>query len=345
MDDALKRLLALGKSRGHLTYSEVNDYLPDEAVDPEKLTELLGLLEDNHIELIDEEEAARRSRGATTVSLINMKGGVGKTTLCFNFAWYAAWRGNQRVLAVDLDPQSNLSQYIMGAEAYLEYISENHPTVVEIFEQFSAPTRARPSPRLVDPSLVIHRLREWSDGSLLHLIPSRLELASTLKNRTDVAHLLPGFLAQVSNSYDLILIDCAPTESVLTTAAYLSSRYIIVPVKPEFLAAIGLPLLARSLNEFRVARNDHTIELAGIVFNDADPQHRKPEHNRARRQVREIAQENNWHVFEKEVRHSDSYATGARAGTAIFRTRYARGYVQNEFSEVGTELLTRVGLS
>jgi chromosome partitioning protein len=45
---------------------------------------------------------------ATTVSLINMKGGVGKTTLTFNLAWYCAWRTNLKVLAVDLDPQANL---------------------------------------------------------------------------------------------------------------------------------------------------------------------------------------------------------------------------------------------
>ncbi|MBE9232014.1 ParA family protein [Cuspidothrix issatschenkoi LEGE 03284] len=46
---------------------------------------------------------------ATVVSIINMKGGVGKTTLTFNLAWYCAWKANLRVLAVDLDPQSNLS--------------------------------------------------------------------------------------------------------------------------------------------------------------------------------------------------------------------------------------------
>src|SRR5262249_28331258 len=154
---------------------------------------------------------------------------------------------NLRVLAVDLDPQSNLSHYFMGAEAYLNHIEENEPTVVEIFEQFSLPAGTRGAPTPLDPDRVIKSLHQWSDGSLLHLIPSRLELAWTLKNPTEKAHLLPKFLAQVSQNYDLIIIDCAPTESILTTAAYLSSRYVVVPVKPEFLATIGLPLLARSL--------------------------------------------------------------------------------------------------
>ncbi|MFZ0748415.1 MAG: ParA family protein, partial [Pyrinomonadaceae bacterium] len=72
---------------------------------------------------------------ATIVSLINMKGGVGKTTLAFNLAWYSAWQANLKVLAVDLDPQSNLSQYMMGAKDYLEYMDAQRPTIVDVFEQ------------------------------------------------------------------------------------------------------------------------------------------------------------------------------------------------------------------
>ncbi|MGH7171347.1 MAG: ParA family protein [Gemmataceae bacterium] len=281
---------------------------------------------------------------ATAVSMINMKGGVGKTTLAFNLAWYAAWQRDMRVLAVDLDPQANLSQYFMGAEGYLDYIERGQPTVMEIFEQFSAPAARRSAPEPLNSAEVIESLHEWADGSLLHLIPSRLELAWTLKNPTEKAHLLPRFLAQVANQYDLIIIDCAPTESILTTAAYMSSRYVVVPVKPEFLATIGLPLLARSLEEYRLSRANQEIEIAGIVFNDADPQRVKREHNRARRDVRAVARTHQWPVFDNEARHSDSYAAGARAGTAIFHTKYARDYVQAEFSLVGNEFLERVEL-
>jgi chromosome partitioning protein len=134
---------------------------------------------------------------ATTVSMINMKGGVGKTTLSFNFAWHAAWKKNHRVLAVDLDPQSNLSQYFMGAEKYVKFIESGGPTVVEIFEQFSVPTGAHRSTKPADGSKIVQHLRKWNDGSLLDLIPSRLELAWTLKNPTEKAHLLPRFLAKL----------------------------------------------------------------------------------------------------------------------------------------------------
>jgi RNA polymerase primary sigma factor len=63
IDDGLKTLLESGKEKGYLTYSQVNDYLPDDAVNPEKLDQLLILLEEQGIELIDESEAEEREGG------------------------------------------------------------------------------------------------------------------------------------------------------------------------------------------------------------------------------------------------------------------------------------------
>jgi chromosome partitioning protein len=281
---------------------------------------------------------------ATTVSLINMKGGVGKTTLTFNLAWYCAWQANMKVLAIDLDPQANLSQYFMGAKRYLSHIQGEEGTIVDVFEQFSAPTRGRASPSLFSPDSIIHELRKWKDGSLLHVVPSRLELAWTLKNPTEKAQLLPQFLAKVSDSYDLIVIDCAPTESILTTAAYMASRYIVVPVKPEFLATIGLPLLARSLEEYRLMHQNQQIEMAGIIFNGGRRLNVPPEQQQSYDDVRRVATTYQWPVFQNEVYHSDSYPVGSRDSTPIIHTRYGRNYVRGEFSMVGDEFLQAVGL-
>src|SRR5437660_6391874 len=63
LDDGLKTLLEQGKHKGYLTYSQVNEYLPDEAVNPEKLDQLLLVLEEQGIELIDESEAEEREQG------------------------------------------------------------------------------------------------------------------------------------------------------------------------------------------------------------------------------------------------------------------------------------------
>src|SRR5438046_2351989 len=66
LDEGLKTLLETGKDKGYLTYSQVNDYLPDDAVNPEKLDQLLLLLEQEGIELIDESEAEEREAGPGT---------------------------------------------------------------------------------------------------------------------------------------------------------------------------------------------------------------------------------------------------------------------------------------
>ena len=71
--------------------------------------------------------------GAVTVSLINMKGGVGKTTIASQMA-HAAEMDDLKVLAVDLDPQSNLSQSVMGAHGYVKHLKENRPTIVVLRE-------------------------------------------------------------------------------------------------------------------------------------------------------------------------------------------------------------------
>src|ERR1700757_5040358 len=66
LDEGLKTLLEQGKDKGYLTYSQVNDYLPDDAVNPEKLDQLLLILEEQGIELIDESEAEEREAGPGT---------------------------------------------------------------------------------------------------------------------------------------------------------------------------------------------------------------------------------------------------------------------------------------
>ena len=191
---------------------------------------------------------------ATTVSLINMKGGVGKTTLAAQLA-HAAANDNLRTLAVDLDPQSNLSHSVMGARAYVKHLQDGRPTVAQIFDEYIPARGVHGSPRPIDLDDVIVKNAGYWRNSNLDLIVARLELSRTLKNPTGKERRLAKALARISARYDLILIDCAPTESILTDAAYFASRYVIVPVKPEFMATIGLPLLARSIQEFQAGES------------------------------------------------------------------------------------------
>ena len=274
---------------------------------------------------------------ADKIALINMKGGVGKSTLAANLAWEMAtgpWF--KRVLVVDLDPQFNCSQYLMGASKMEAIIDDESPTVWDIFEQHTqAPGRSK---RTLDPAdAVQHIYRPPNQQGSVSLIPSRLELSQTLKNPAMKEGLLKAAIAKLEDQYDLIVLDCAPTDSVLTTAAYLTADAILVPVRPEFLSTIGLPLLETSLHEFS-SQHDRAPDVLGLVFNAMSeyvPGELQSEH-----QVRAVARAKGWRVFNAQVRYSKSFPSSARQGSPIFWTTYAHDKTKQNFHEFAREFAT-----
>ena len=302
-------------------------------------SEVLGWAKAKEIDVAEDAAFDLSDTAATVVvAVMNMKGGVGKSTLTANLGWYCAYKRNQRVLLVDLDPQFNLSQYIMGNAGYEEHLDAGKGTVLDIFEQATPPRVAKRNKETLSPATVISRVQEWSDGSYIDLVPASLDLSWTLKNPTGKEHLLEHFLNDMRGDYDIVLIDCAPTDSMLTTAAYLASDSILIPVKPEFLSTIGLPLLVRSLKDFERSYK-RSVDVLGIVFNaSAD----KLEHDRSRTFVRKVATENGWEVFDSEVSYSDSYPKGSRLGRPIFLTDYARAYKVTNFLAVADEFMGKL---
>lgn len=275
------------------------------------------------------------------VSFINMKGGVGKTSLAMQAAMYAAWDG-KRVLAIDLDPQSNLSQALLGPVKYVKLLKAGNPTVVQLLEDYQPPGGESGSPKPVTIHDVIIK-GIWSSRLHLHLLPSRLELSRVLRNPAGKERKLAKALAKVASDYDIVIIDCAPTESVLTDIAYFASRWILVPVKPEFLAAIGLPLLARSLNHFATKNEDHKIEMAGIVFNHGDYQP-GPEVKASVREVTKLAKDEGWPIFSHEVPHSKAIPKSAREASVVAHTSYARTAIKHAIAGFSSELFKKIGV-
>ncbi|MEH2023844.1 ParA family protein [Nostoc sp.] len=279
---------------------------------------------------------------AKKVSIINMKGGVGKSTLTVNLAWhFAAYRHwSQKVLVVDLDPQFNASQYLLGVSKYKAILDNGKPTTWDILEQNTrTPTGVS---KIIDPHKPIHNVVTFVNNGRIDLIPSRLELAFSLKNPAQKERQLSKILAKIDNEYDLILIDCAPTESVLTTAAYLASDYLLVPVKPEYLSAIGLPLLVNSMNDFKNENEEHNLSLAGVVFNAAENYY--PEEQLSKNMVRDLASKQGWYVFQAEVPYSKSFPKGAREGKPIINTSYARTVQKTRFMNFAEEFAKRISL-
>jgi chromosome partitioning protein len=272
-----------------------------------------------------------------------MKGGVGKTTLASQIA-HAADLQDLKILAIDLDPQSNLSQTVLGIDEYLYLLKTDRQTIVDVFSPINHKFSGSPPPPPNLYDMIIFEAGYYK-RSTLDLLPSRLELASAIKNPLGKAQLLDRALANAKSKYDLILIDCAPTESVLSEAAYYASDYVLVPVKPEFMATIGLPLLARSLQDYRSQHPDKTIEICGIAFNHSSTYSAGPESTQAIREVELEARKQGWPIYETQIRYSGSYPKAARDGTPISKTKHARKTISVSFDTFFEEFLASVGIS
>jgi chromosome partitioning protein len=281
---------------------------------------------------------------AINVSFINMKGGVGKTTLAMQIA-LAADQADKRILAVDLDPQANLSQAILGLKPYRKLLADEKPTVIQLFEGYRPSTTTGGGPTTVGIEDVIIKGASHFQNSSLDLIPSRLELSQTLRSPAQKERRLAKALSKVSEAYDLIIIDCAPTDSVLTDAAYFASRYVLIPIKPEYMATIGLPLLARSLDAFKKENDDHKIDICGIVFNHSSSYTSGPETKQSTKEVREFAKDEGWKVFASEVSYSRSYAKSAREGMPVGRTSHVRGTTRSSFRTFRDEFFASIGFT
>ena len=279
---------------------------------------------------------------AHKVALINMKGGVGKSTLAANLAWAMAsapWHRN--VLVIDLDPQFNCSQYLVGVRRIESIISEGQPTIWDIFEQNTVvPGMTDSTFDACDALTSVYHSRNREN--YIDLIPSRLELSHTLRNPTDKAHLLKRAVDELEEAYDFILIDCAPTESVLTTAAYLVAEHLLIPVRPEFLSTIGLPLLEQSLNEFASRYPDESPKVLGLVFNAISGY--SPEEKTSRTEVQQVARRSKWPVFDTEIAFSRSFPKSAREGQPVFRTSYVRSSTTRRFHQFAREFAERISL-
>ncbi|MCA8347731.1 ParA family protein [Burkholderia cepacia] len=178
-----------------------------------------------------------RPTGPITVCVINLKGGVGKSTISTLLARHAFTFKKSDVLAIDLDPQANLSQALMR-NGYREFLRGRRPSIVEIFNGYLPPSAGGAKPGKLPDAAAVETIREV-DGRSLQLVPSRFDFADNLTNalRPD-PKVLAKYLAGNFSEKDLIIIDCAPTESILTRAAYHASGKVLVPVKPEYFATV-----------------------------------------------------------------------------------------------------------
>ena len=176
---------------------------------------------------------------STIVSLLNHKGGVGKTTSTINLGAALVQLG-KRVLLLDLDPQANLT-ISLGIPRQAVTIYENMRDGVEI-----------------QP----YELREN-----FHVVTSTLDLSGAemeLINEAGREYILQELFSPLEHDYDYILIDCPPSLGLLTLNALTASRYVIIPMQTEFLALQGLAKIKQIIDKVRFRLNKK-LEIGGVL--------------------------------------------------------------------------------
>ena len=194
------------------------------------------------------------------VSVINYKGGVGKTTVTGNLAAELAWRG-WRVLLLDLDSQASLTFSFIRPDEWEKL--EKDRTIKSWFDSFENGTPIQLKSLVLAPKQVASRLS--SRNGKLHLIPSHLglinvdlELATELGGGTmqrarrsflKVHRRLLDGLSGLADEYDIVLLDCPPNFNIVTKAALVASDFVLIPAKPDYLSTLGIDYLKRNLDE------------------------------------------------------------------------------------------------
>ena len=265
------------------------------------------------------------------VSVINMKGGVGKTTVAMLLSQYASSEPlSRKVLAIDLDPQANLSQAFMR-EQYKKVADNKSPSIVELFNEYRPPTQNSASPSSLDVADMVFNYSPERGGDNLQIIPSRFDFSNHLVNSLKPdERVLARLIAGNFQEKDLIIIDCAPTESIFTRAAYHASRYILVPIRPEYFATIGFPLLNDSLDDFKRKNRGQEIEVIGIVINNSS-YHGGKEKTRAMREIKDEAKKRNWHIFTHEIPYSLGFPKMMRGDRSYLRNALNYVHFAKEF--------------
>jgi chromosome partitioning protein len=276
---------------------------------------------------------------ATTIALLNMKGGVGKTTLAVNLAWHLHQNEQHNVLLVDLDPQFNATQYVMDYQAFQNQRKSAGTIADLLIDQPKLDLRLRRVKK--NPRVALHTIRS-TNGKKFDLLPSELDLAWVVKNPAQMDYRLERLLTAFREDYDYIFIDCAPTDSVLTTMALTASDYLLIPMRPDRFSILGFGNLTETIKTFRKNCPDpHGVKVLGIVFTQVVGS--SPVEQESMEDIRAAAQTEDTYMFSSSLRYSNSFSRSVRDQTPIFETWYAQDKARVAPVKIAEELKKRIG--
>src|SRR5436190_2770171 len=180
---------------------------------------------------------------AKVVTIINFKGGVGKTTVSVELSTSLARFYGKRTLLVDLDPQASATFYVMEQEHWRQWSYRNGSTY-NLFEQQGQffPIRN---------AIVQDVIQGRSTVFGFDLLPSNPDLIDVDLRLADFMGytVLQRYFDEIQDDYDYIICDCPPNFNPVTKNSLWASDAYIVPTVPDFLSTYGIGLLQRSVNK------------------------------------------------------------------------------------------------
>lgn len=244
---------------------------------------------------------------SATIAVLSQKGGTGKTTLTRSLA-DAFGRVGLDVLAVDADPQGNLSDYY-------DADPDVQPTLGE----------------------VLAGQAKAADAVHGELIPANLGLAEAelmLAGKIGREMTLRNALRDVKRRHDVVLIDCPPTLGLLTVNALVAATHAVLSTEPKYFSLQGVEQATEVFGLARASLNPE-LELLGVVLNIADMRTRH-----ARQTLEALRERFGDAVCESVIRQSIVYAESAERAVPILDYRPKRGV---DYVALAAELLDRLG--
>lgn len=193
------------------------------------------------------------------LSSINLKGGVGKTTIAVNYAAYCGNKG-RRVLVCDLDPQANASFGMIGVEGWEQHVA----TKGTIADLLGARRHKNAQGKARGFEEVVYR-DAWDN---VDLIPSHLDLFTVdldLAGITAREFQLKKSLKEHIDEYDIVICDCPPNLTLPTQNALAISTNYTVPVSLDYLSVLGIGLLLSRIASLSEDL-DVTLSNSGIII-------------------------------------------------------------------------------
>ena len=278
------------------------------------------------------------------ISVINLKGGVGKTTTTVGLAQILSVEFNKKILVVDLDAQTNATTMLIGEEKWME-VNKQKQTIAQLFYEGVYPR----SEKIFDINRAILKgVSNIDEVKLVDMLPSSLDLIDIQEEVIKAPRgifsvirpvdLLDKSLRKIKQKYDYILIDCPPNLGVITRNGLKVSDVYIIPTVPDVLSTYGIPQIISRVNKFS-KELEKEIKPLGIVITKYREQ--SALHKRT---VKEIRKERDCRVFETIFKENDNIANAAEyINKSTMRQKWGyKGQVDN-FKLLAEEIMRAMG--